>query len=288
MNGGSAEPKQTRVNRSLIHSDFEAFSGVLAMNPRSTLFLLLASALPAAQAQTAAKPTGTTHSATSAHTATHTAGSTEKLPPDIPPASGPVKTAFSLRYQDIKIGDGPVAEPRKVYRVRYTGWLASSGQKFDSSNDHPAEPVFDKDLKRVMGPDGKPKMEPGQPLLFLQGRPGMIPGFDLGFDGMRVGGKRRLFIPYQMAYGTTGRPSNDPAHPGIPPKADLIFDIELLDTMDVPEMPGHPGMGGAPGGAPQAPGAHPATPPPTSSQPAPPPSGEAAPQPPSSPQPEPK
>lgn len=259
------------------------------MNPRFALFLFLAAALPAAQAQTAAKPAGATHTATSSHTAARTAGSAEKLPPGVPPASGPVKTAFSLRYQDIKIGDGPLAEPRKVYRVRYTGWLASDGKKFDSSNDHPPEPVFDKDLKRVTGPDGKPKMEPGQPLLFLQGRPGMIPGFDLGFDGMRVGGKRRLFIPYQMAYGATGRPSNDPAHPGIPPKANLIFDVELLDMMDVPEMPGHPGMGGAPGGAPQAPGAHPPIPPPpTSSQPAtPPPSGQAPPQP-SSPQSEPK
>ena len=256
------------------------------MNPRIALFLFLAAALPTAQAQTAAKPAGTTHSATPAHTATHSTASAEKLPPGVPPTSAPVKTAFSLRYQDIKVGDGPLAEPRKVYLVRYTGWLASDGRKFDSSNDHPAEPVFDKDLKRVMGPDGKPKMEPGQPLLFLQGRPGMIPGFDLGFDGMRVGGKRRLFIPYQMAYGTAGRPSNDPAHQGIPPKADLIFDVELLDMMDVPEMHPQPGAGAAPSGTPQTPGAHP--PPPTSSQPAtPPPSGEAAPQPPT-PQPEPK
>ena len=63
------------------------------------------------------------------------------------------------------------------------------------------QPVYDSSLKQVMGADGKPKMEAGQPILFMQGRPGMISGWDLGFDGMHVGGKRRLFIPYQMAYG---------------------------------------------------------------------------------------
>jgi peptidylprolyl isomerase len=133
-----------------------------------------------------------------------------------------------------------------VYRVKYTGWFAADGRKFDSSDDHPAEPVYDSSLKQVKEADGKPKMEAGQPILFMQGRPGMIPGWDLGFDGIHVGGKRRLFIPYQMAYGELGRPSADPKHPGIPPKADLIFDIELVEMMEPPAQPTPPARPGMP------------------------------------------
>ena len=106
-------------------------------------------------------------------------------------------TAFALRYVDIKVGTGAEAAPGNSFTVHYTGWLASDGTKFDSSVDR------------------------GQPFTFLQGAHGVIAGWDEGFDGMRVGGKRRLFIPYQLAYGDAGRPP-------IPPKSDLIFDIELL------------------------------------------------------------
>ena len=56
----------------------------------------------------------------------------------------------------------------------------------------------------------------------------MIAGWDSGYEGMRVGGKRRLLIPYQLAYGLLGRGK-------IPPKADLTFDVELLDVVD--QMP---------------------------------------------------
>ena len=169
-----------------------------------------------------------------------------KLPPGVPAlAHGPVKVGFVLRYEEIKVGTGPLAEPRKVYRVKYTGWLAADGHKFDSSEDHPAQPVFDSKLQQAMGPDGKPKMEAGQPMLFIQGNPRLIPGWNLGFDGMHVGGKRRLFIPYQLAYGEPGQPSSDPKNPGIPPKADLIFDIELVEMMEPPAQaapPMRPGM----------------------------------------------
>src|SRR5450759_3821257 len=51
----------------------------------------------------------------------------------------------------------------------------------------------------------------------------------MGFEGMKVGGKRRLFLPYALAYGENGRAN-------IPPKAELIFDVELLDTKDVPPL----------------------------------------------------
>lgn len=237
------------------------------------LAMILAAPVAAVLAQSTPKP------ATPAKTATaSTVG--VKLPPGVPPARGVVKTAFSLRYEDIKIGTGADAEPNKMYKVLYTGWLAADGHKFDSSEDH-RFPVLDKNGKPVLGDDGKPKLGDPQPMQFPQGFGRLIPGFDQGFAGMKVGGKRRLFIPWQLAYGAHGRPGPDPEHPGIPPKADLIFDIELVDVADMPTpparpmMPQHPGMPGMPpghppvnpGAAPGAPGQ--ATPPPTQQTPPP-------------------
>ncbi len=138
---------------------------------------------------------------------------TNPLPPtpaNIPPATGKVESAFALRYIDIKPGDGAEAQPEQFYTVHYTGWLASDGTKFDSSLDR------------------------NEPITFQQGAHRVIPGWDGGFAGMHVGGKRRLFIPYQLAYGERGRP------PVIPPKSDLIFDIELLSASDTPAPPQPP------------------------------------------------
>jgi peptidylprolyl isomerase len=79
----------------------------------------------------------------------------------------------------------------------------------------------------------------------------LIPGFDQGFNGMRVGGKRRLFIPWQLAYGTRNLPDqpakdNQPAHVGIPAKSDLIFDVELVDVGEMPQQAPHAPMGAVP------------------------------------------
>jgi uncharacterized damage-inducible protein DinB len=93
-----------------------------------------------------------------------------------------------------------VAAPGQEYTVHYTGWLRD-GTKFDSS----------------VGKD---------PLKFVQGRRLVIAGWEMGFEGMKVGGTRRLFIPYQLAYGEQGRGP-------IPAKAELIFDVELLAVKDV-------------------------------------------------------
>jgi peptidylprolyl isomerase len=263
----------------------------------SALILLLAASTMTASAQapatpatpaakpavtTAAKPPATAAKPAAASAATAVkpsapatkpvASATAKLPlgvpaPGIPAVKTIKKTAFSLQYQEIKIGDGAVAEPNKLYKVFYTGWLAADGHKFDSSDDHRL-PLKDKDGKPVMGDDGKPKLDAPQPMPFPQGMGRVIPGFDQGFEGMKIGGKRRIFIPWQLAYGAKGRPGPDATNPGIPPKAGLIFDVELVEVTDLPLPPNHPPMGGMrpmPGGphsgapgAPPQPGAPPA------------------------------
>lgn len=219
----------------------------------SVLIFLLATSAVAASAQSSAKPvTPTASAAKPAATSSHAAQATTglKLPPGIPPVKGLTKTAFSLKYQDIKIGTGGDAEPNKLYKVLYTGWLAADGHKFDSTDDHPRAPVMDKDGKQVLGADGKPKQGDPQPISFPQGFGRVIPGWDQGFEGMKIGGKRRIFIPWQLAYVARGRPGPDAAHPGIPAKADLIFDVELVDITDLPLPPNHPAMGNMPGGHP--------------------------------------
>ncbi len=122
----------------------------------------------------------------------------------MPPVNGKIVDAAVYRYIDIQEGSGAPAKPGQEYAVHYTGWLRD-GTKFDSS----------------AGKD---------PLKFIQGRRQVIAGFDVGFEGMKVGAKRRLFIPYQFAYGEQGRRS-------IPPKSELIFDVELVSAKDVPPAP---------------------------------------------------
>jgi peptidylprolyl isomerase len=206
--------------------------------------ICLSAGIAAATAQTASAPAKAATTPKGAPPAKATssasgASSAFKLPPGIPRGRGVIKPAFTLRYQDLKIGSGADALPNKMYKVLYTGWLAADGHKFDSSEDH-RQPVMDKDGKPVMGEDGKPKLGDPQPISFMQGFGRIIPGFDQGFEGMKVGGKRRLFIPWQLAYGARGRPGPDPAHPGIPSKADLIFDVELVDVAEIQMPPNHP------------------------------------------------
>ena len=231
---------------------------------RIVLILLMAACTAAASAQTqpkaaaqtakpAAKPATT--AAPTAKPAAKPATTAAKLPlgvpaPGVPAVKTVKKTAFTLQYQDIKIGTGPDAEPNKLYKVLYTGWRAKDGVKFDSSADHPGPPVKDKDGKPVLDADGKPKLGDPQPIAFPQGMGRLIPGFDQGFGGMKVGGKRRLFIPWQLAYGNRDMPDHGPDHPGIPPKSDLIFDVELVEVADLPAPPTRPGMGGMPPGRP--------------------------------------
>jgi peptidylprolyl isomerase len=182
----------------------------------------------------------------------------------------PVKTPFALRYEDITVGKGAEGESGKVWHLKYTGWRAADGVKFDSWDDH-KQPAIGPDGKPKLGPDGKPLMGDPGPIAIPQGMGRVIPGFDYGLEGMKIGGKRRIFIPWQMAYGTRAIPDRperpgSPASPGIPAKSDLIFDVELVDVTEAPQphppmmpgnrpMPPHPGAGQQPNAAPAAPSA---------------------------------
>src|SRR6185437_12837132 len=108
----------------------------------------------------------------------------------------------------VKAGDGPLAKPHQYYTIHYTGYL-TDGTKFDSSIDR------------------------GTPITIPYGERKVIPGWDTGFAGMRVGGKRRLFIPYELAYGANG---SGP----IPGKSELVFDVELVGVSDTPPPPAAP------------------------------------------------
>lgn len=111
--------------------------------------------------------------------------------------SGSTGGADELKIEDVKVGDGAVAEAGKTVEVHYTGTL-QDGTKFDSSLDR------------------------GTAFTFKLGNGDVIKGWDQGIAGMKVGGKRKLTIPSQLAYGDNGYP------PVIPPKATLLFEVELL------------------------------------------------------------
>ena len=105
-----------------------------------------------------------------------------------------------LIIEDLVIGEGKECPVGGAVVAHYRGTFKDTGEEFDSS------------YRR------------GQPMPFpLQG---VIQGWGEGVPGMKVGGKRRLTIPYQLAYGEQGRP------PVIPPKADLVFEIELVDVLN--------------------------------------------------------
>lgn len=227
----------------------------------TALILMLAASTAVASAQAPAKPTAPAAKPATAKAAAKPVAAKAKIaaktatnpndvapmieaPASIPQYPGDQKPVFTvaLRYQDIEVGKGALAEAGKQYKIFYTGYRASDGKIFDSTDLHPRPPVLDKDGKPVMGEDGKPEQGPVQPMPFVQGEGRTIPGFDQGFVDMHVGGKRRIFIPWQMGYGTRSMPDRGPEHPGIPAKSDLIFDVTLVDMSDAPAPQAHPGM----------------------------------------------
>ena len=163
------------------------------------------------------------------------------LEPGIAKAFGLEPTSFTLGYIDTRIGTGELAQPNKYYTVKYTGYLPD-GTVFDATSKHPEMPSG---------------------ISFQVGGHHVIPGWDTGFAGMHVGGKRRLFIPYQLAYGAQGKP------PVIPPQTDLIFDMELVSQSDTDPTPKPMNIqGGIQGGTGNDPRVVRAVPPPASSAPA--------------------
>jgi FKBP-type peptidyl-prolyl cis-trans isomerase FkpA len=133
------------------------------------------------------------------------APSPNEVPP--PPATPAAPAMPQVEKIDVKVGSGEEAGiGRRVY-VHYTGWfykplaVRQRGRKFDSSLDR------------------------GEPIAFVLGGGQVIKGWDQGIAGMKVGGKRTLIIPWQLAYGKRGSPDG-----GIPPESDLIFDVELVNV----------------------------------------------------------
>ena len=102
-----------------------------------------------------------------------------------------------MNIEDVVVGTGAEAKSGNTVTVNYTGTL-TDGTKFDSSYDH------------------------GQPFSFLLGAGQVIKGWDLGVAGMKVGGKRKLTIPAELAYGAAGVPGR------IAPNSTLLFTVELL------------------------------------------------------------
>ena len=108
------------------------------------------------------------------------------------------RTESGLYLETVEPGDGPTVRRGQTVVVHYTGWLAD-GTQFDSSRDR------------------------GQPLTIPIGLGQVIPGWDQGIVGMRVGETRRLVIPPELGYGDAGAGGGL-----IPPDATLVFEVELL------------------------------------------------------------
>jgi FKBP-type peptidyl-prolyl cis-trans isomerase len=107
------------------------------------------------------------------------------------------KEPADLVTETLQVGTGEEAKPGQVVSVHYTGWL-TNGTKFDSSLDR------------------------GTPFQFMLGAGQVIQGWDKGVAGMKVGEKRKLTIPSNLGYGDMG------AGNVIPPKATLVFEVQLL------------------------------------------------------------
>jgi len=156
---------------------------------------------PAAKSATAATVHHTGTKATTGKTVAKKRTPVTKVDPNAPtPVQGAgITTPTGLQYWDIKTGTGATAAAGQKVEVQYTGWL-TDGHKFDSS------------------------IPTGRNFPFMLGQGQVIKGWDEGVAGMKVGGKRQLRIPPQLAYGDRGFPG------AIPAGSTLIFDVELMNV----------------------------------------------------------
>ncbi|OGG45715.1 hypothetical protein A2673_00580 [Candidatus Kaiserbacteria bacterium RIFCSPHIGHO2_01_FULL_50_13] len=115
-----------------------------------------------------------------------------------------------MQAQDITVGTGDVAEPGKQVSILYEGRL-EDGTVFDSSAAHD-----------------------NQPLVFVLGAQGIIPGFQVGVNGMREGGERVFIIPPSLGYGVQGVQDTE-GNVVIPANSTLVFSVQLIEVSDVPQ-----------------------------------------------------
>ena len=173
------------------------------MKRTSILFAFLCAAAGLAQAQDSTQAPA--QPAASTPVAQAEAAPTERPNSVVPGSAEPGPEAEKLIMTDHKIGKGAEATPGAMVYMHYTGWLYrplaknQRGRKFDSS------------------------IPRGEPLDFRLGTGKVIKGWDQGIVGMKVGGKRTLIIPADLAYGPK-------AMGDIPPNSALIFDVELMDV----------------------------------------------------------
>jgi FKBP-type peptidyl-prolyl cis-trans isomerase FkpA len=124
-------------------------------------------------------------------------GQAHHIPPLPDTAAAPVKLASGVTYVDLAVGSGVTATRGRTVRILFTGWVNRNELMFDF-RDNPADP-----------------------LAFRIGQGGVPTGLEQGVTGMRVGGKRRLFVPARLGYGHQVRKL-------IPPGSDLTYDVELV------------------------------------------------------------
>jgi peptidylprolyl isomerase len=128
---------------------------------------------------------------------TETTASTDVDTSKKPVVEVPDKPPAGLEIKDLKEGDGPTAKVGDSVSVDYVGVSQSTGKEFDAS------------------------WNTGQPFTFTIGQQMVIPGWDQGIPGMKVGGRRQLVIPPDLGYGEQGQP------PTIAPNETLIFVVDL-------------------------------------------------------------
>jgi FKBP-type peptidyl-prolyl cis-trans isomerase len=173
-------------------------AGLTACGSSKAPGVQLAPSAGATEASVTAAPTTSTSTAATPTATTPKPPSPLSKKPAVAVPSGPAPK--TLVVKDLITGTGPQAKPGSNITVNYVGVLYKGGKEFDSS------------WKR------------NQTFPFTLGRGSVIPGWDKGLVGMKVGGRRELIIPADLAYGKSGSP------PTIPPNAALVFVVDLLGS----------------------------------------------------------